>query len=84
MNVDLKSKIFQILKEYYDRDKLYLKEPLVRNIMRKDSSGKFIAPREIRKYVRDLPDIPCQDIDGNETTCTKIPQVVYVYITGRY
>jgi hypothetical protein len=84
MNVDLKSKIFQILKEYYDRDKLYLKEPLVRNIMRKDLNGKFIAPREIRKYVRDLPDIPCQDIDGNETTCTKIPQVVYVYITGRY
>jgi len=82
--VDLKSKIFQILKEYYDRDKLYLKEPLVRNIMRKDLNGKFIAPREIRKYVRDLPDIPCQDIDGNETTCTKIPQVVYVYITGRY
>jgi len=82
--VDLKSKIFQILKEYYDRDKLYLKEPLVRNIMRKDLNGKFIAPREIRKYVRDLPDIPCQDIDGNETMCTKIPQVVYVYITGRY
>lgn len=82
--MDLKSKIFQILKEYYDRDKLYLKEPLVRNIMRKDLNGKFIAPREIRKYVRDLPDIPCQDIDGNETTCTKIPQVVYVYITGRY
>lgn len=82
--MDLKSKIFQILKEYYDRDKLYLKEPLVRNIMRKDLNGKFIAPREIRKYVRDLPDIPCQDIDGNETTCTKIPQVLYVYITGRY
>ena len=52
--------------------------------MRKDSDGKFLAPREIRKYVKDLPDIPCQDMDGNETTCTKIPQVLYVYITGRY
>ncbi len=82
--VDVKNKILEILKEYYDRDKLYLKAPLVKNIMRKDSDGKFLAPREIRKYVKDLPDIPCQDMDGNETTCTKIPQVLYVYITGRY
>ena len=82
--MDVKNKILEILKEYYDRDKLYPKGPLVRNIMRKDPNGRFLAPREIRKYVQDLPDIPCQDMDGNDIICTKIPQVIHVYITGRY
>ena len=73
-----------ILKEYYDRDKLYLREPLIDKLLRKDKRGKFIAPREIRSYVNNLPEIPCTDFDGNETVCTKIPQVLYIYITGRY
>lgn len=82
--MDVKNKILEILKEYYDRDKLYPKDPLVRNIMRKDLNGRFLAPREIRKYVKNLPDIPCKDMDGNDIICTKIPQVIHVYITGRY
>jgi len=73
-----------ILKEYYDRNKLYLREPLIEKLLRKDKRGKFIAPREIRSYVNNLPEIPCTDFDGNETVCTKIPEVLYIYITGRY
>jgi hypothetical protein len=63
---------------------LYLREPLIDKLLRKDKRGKFIAPREIRSYVNNLPEIPCTDFDGNETVCTKIPQVLYIYITGRY
>jgi hypothetical protein len=53
-------------------------------LLRKDKRGKFIAPREIRSYVNNLPEIPCTDFDGNQTVCTKIPEVLYIYITGRY
>jgi hypothetical protein len=42
------------------------------------------GPREMRKYIKDLPSIPCTDGQGNETTCTKIPEVLYVYLMGKY
>ena len=82
--MSLQKRLRLILKEYYDRNKLYLREPLIRKLMAKDKKDKFITPREIRAYVNDLPEIPCVDADGNETICTQIPEVLYVYISGRY
>lgn len=65
-----------LLNEQYNPDKLYPRENVVNRLKK--------APREMRKYAKDLPSIPCTDSQGNETICTKIPEVVYIYFTGRY
>ena len=44
----------------------------------------FITPKEIRSYVQGLPYIDCTDSEGNKQICTKIPEVMYVYLSGRY
>ena len=50
----------------------------------KDSKGFYIAPKPIRDIVEKLPYIDCVDSQGNPATCTKIPEVIHVYLTGRY
>ena len=70
------SQLTSIIKEHYDSDKLYSMESVVNRLKK--------GPREMRKYIKDLPSIPCTDGQGNETTCTKIPEVVYIYFTGKY
>lgn len=65
-----------LLNEQYNPDKLYPRENVVNRLKK--------APREIRSYAKDLPSIPCTDGQGNETICTKIPEVVYIFFTGRY
>jgi hypothetical protein len=62
--------------EGYDRDRLYPKEFVIRELR--------IGPKHLRKYINNLPEIPCRNSDGKETTCTRIPEVIYVYLTGRY
>jgi hypothetical protein len=73
-----------IIKEYYDRDKLYHRESVVRRLMSKNNKGFFNAPKQIRDIVKDLPYLECYDSDGNKQICTKIPEVLYVYLSGRY
>lgn len=73
-----------ILKEYYEPDKLYHRETLVKRLLVKNQKGYFVAPKEIRAVVERLPYIDCYDQDGNKQTCTKIPEVLYVYLSGRY
>lgn len=64
------------LQEGYDPNRLYLKSNVLNQIKN--------APREIRKYADRLPDIECNDNEGNSFICTRIPEVLYVYLTGRY
>ena len=66
----------RLIMEHYDSERLYPREYIVNRLKK--------APRELRKFVKDLPSIDCQDDLGNRTVCTKIPEVVYVYISGRY
>jgi hypothetical protein len=70
------SQLTSIIKEHYDSDKLYSMESVVNRLKK--------GPREMRKYIKDLPSIPCTDGQGNETTCTKILEVLYVYLMGKY
>lgn len=66
----------RIISEYYDGDKLYERSAIIDRLLK--------GPKEIRKYIDLLPKIECQDSMGNKSICTKIPEVVYVYLMGNY
>ena len=72
----MKKIIKKILKEYYDENKLYDKNYVINRLKN--------APYNLRKHIKDLPSIPCFDSQGNEKLCTKVPEVVYDYLSGRY
>lgn len=74
----------KLISEDYEPNKLYHRESLVKRLLAKNQKGFFIAPKEIRSIVERLPYIECTDSQGNEATCTKIPEVLYVYLSGRY
>ena len=62
--------------EYYDADKLYSRDYVIDKLKR--------GPKELRKYVNSLPSISCSDSQGNERICTKVPEVIYVFLSGNY
>jgi len=62
--------------EYYDSDKLYLRDYVVERLRK--------GPKELKKYIKDLPSITCSDSEGNEKICTKVPEVIYVFLSGNY
>ena len=64
------------LEEQFNPDNLYSKEYIVKVL----KSG----PKELKHIIKKLEDVPCVNSDGKETTCTKIPEIVHVYLTGRY
>ena len=65
-----------ITESYYDSDKLYSKQ-YIENVTRN-------APRDIKNVVKGLEVIGCTDRYGNMTQCVRIPEVLFVYISGRY
>lgn len=70
------SLIKRVINEGYDPDKLYSREHVV-SMLRK-------GPRELKKYIKDLPYIDCTKSNGEKHVCTKIPEVIEVFIKGRY
>jgi hypothetical protein len=73
-----------LITEHYNSEKLYNREHLVKRLNMKNQKGFFITPKEIRNYIQSLPHIDCMDSEGNKQICTKIPEVMYVYLSGRY
>ena len=65
-----------ITESYYDSDKLYSKQ-YIENVTRN-------ANRDIKNIVRGLEVIGCTDNKGNMSQCVRIPEVLFVYISGRY
>lgn len=65
-----------ITESYYDSDKLYSKQ-YIENVTRN-------ANRDIKNIVRGLEVIGCTDSNGNMSQCVRIPEVLFVYISGRY
>lgn len=65
-----------ITESYYDSDKLYSKQ-YIENVTRN-------ASRDIKNLVKGLEVIGCTDRYGNMTQCVRIPEVLFVYISGRY
>lgn len=62
--------------EQFNPDRLYPKEEIV--LILKS------APKELKYILTRLPDIPCENESGVKTICTKIPEIIHVYLTGRY
>lgn len=73
---ELVALIEKVINEQYNPDKLYSRWYIVDRLHN--------APLQLRKYIKDLPHIECYDNKGNKTICTQIPEVIYVYLMGRY
>ena len=65
-----------ITESYYDSDKLYSKQ-YIKNVTRNADSN-------IKNIVRGLEIIGCTDTNGNKTQCVRIPEILFVYISGKY
>jgi hypothetical protein len=65
-----------LTESYYDPNKLYSKQ-YIENVTRN-------APRNIKNVVKGLEVIGCTDKNGNMTQCVRLPEVLFVYISGRY
>ena len=70
------SLIKRVINEGYDPDKLYSREHVVSMLKR--------GPRELKRYIKDLPRIDCTNSNGEKHVCTKVPEVIEVFIKGRY
>lgn len=66
----------EFIMEQYDGDRLYPKDEILRLL-----KG---APKELRQVAKKLPNIECENDNGERTICTKIPETIHVYLTGRY
>ena len=73
---DMVSLIKKVISEQFNSEKLYNKAHIV-NTLKK-------GPRELKRHIKDLPSIDCTDNEGNKVICTKIPEVIHVYLQGRY
>ena len=65
-----------INEQIFDSQKLYSREYIVNKLTH--------GPRELKKIIKDLPYLKCYNNKGELHVCTKIPEVVFVYLTGRY
>lgn len=65
-----------INESYFDSNKLYNKSYI-------DSVTKN-ADRNIKRIINNLEVVKCKDKNNNSTECVRIPEVVFVYINGRY
>ena len=68
--------IKKILSEQYDSERIYDKNLL----MKKLSS----APRHIKQIASKLKEFSCSEDLRDNKTCVRIPEVIFVYLTGRY
>jgi hypothetical protein len=65
-----------LTESYYDSNKLYSKQ-YIENVTRN-------ASRDIKNIVKGLEVIGCTDKNGNMSQCVRLPEVLFVYISGRY
>ena len=65
-----------LTESYYDPNKLYSKQ-YIENVTKN-------APRNIKNIVKGLEVIGCTDKNGNMSQCVRLPEVLFVYISGRY
>jgi len=71
------TKLIDLLNEsFYDSNKLYSKQYII-NVTTN-------APRNIKDVVRNLKTIDCIDSNNNKKECVRIPEVLYIYISGKY
>jgi hypothetical protein len=66
----------KLVLEYYDSEKLYSREYVVDRLRK--------GPRELKKYIKDLPSLEYTNDQGDMKIFTKVPEVVYVFLSGNY
>lgn len=66
----------KLVLEYYDSEKLYSREYVVDRLRK--------GPRELKKYIKDLPSLEYTNDQGVVKIFTKVPEVVYVFLSGNY
>jgi len=72
----LKELIKKVLNEQYNTERIYLKDDILRQLKS--------APNEIKRIGKTLQGFPCENDKGDRNICVKIPEVIHVYLTGRY
>lgn len=75
-NESIREIIRKVLKEQYDSNRVYP----VKEIERMFSD----APLELKQIIKKLEPIPCVNDKGEKSFCYRIPEVLHVYMTGRY
>jgi len=65
-----------LINENYDPEKLYYRDKIISRLER--------GPYELKRYIKQLPVIVRKDEEGNTIILTKVPEVIWVYLTGRY
>jgi hypothetical protein len=75
-NESLRGLIKRVLKEEYSPNLLYPVEQVYLMTSK--------APYELRKLVKNLKPIDCVNNKGEKKSCFRIPEVLYVYFSGRY
>ena len=75
-STSLKEIVKNVLKEQYYTEKIYLKDDILRQIKS--------APAEIKRIGKTLKGFPCENERGERNVCVRIPEVIHVYLTGRY
>ena len=75
-NEGLRSVIKRLLKEEYDSQRLYPVNEIY-TIFSK-------APVDLKRIVKKLEPIDCVNKEGVRSSCFRIPEVLHVYMTGRY
>lgn len=75
---NLRQLIKKVLKEHYDKDQLYVYDILIKRLKKQK------APSEIKKIVKKQEKISCENNRGEKNICIKVPEVVHVYLSGRY
>ena len=75
-NESLKRLINKVLTEQYNPERLFLKDEIERQL--------HGAPSELKRIFKKLNLIKCENEKGERNVCVRIPEVIYVYLTGRY
>lgn len=70
------SQYTNLISEYYDSEQLYSREYVVKRLSK--------GPKYMKEYIKNLPHIECTDNQGVQSTCTKIPEVVYQFLFGNF
>lgn len=65
-----------VILEYYDSEKLYLRDQIVSILKR--------APKQYKQLIDKLPSIDCENSEGEKRICTKISEFIYVYLMNRH
>jgi hypothetical protein len=42
------------------------------------------GPKYMKEYIKNLPHIDCTDRNGDPHVCTRVPEVVYQFLTGNF